>query len=155
MSFLDKLKDQFVDHDEDYEEEYEDEEEEEVSLPKQPTRSSAAVARGVSVRHTKPYTMVVVNPQNYEDAEKIGDHLKESRPVVMNMEKTEEEQARRIVDFVQGIMYALDGRIDHISENIYLCAPNNMSVSRESFTNVNEHGVESIAVPQWESPTDR
>lgn len=53
------------------------------------------------------------------------------RPVVMNMEKTDADEAQRIVDFVQGIMYALDGRIDQISENIYLCAPNNMSVSRE------------------------
>ena len=51
MSFLDKLKDQFVDRDEDYEEEYEDEEEE-ISVPSQPARSSAAVARGVSVRQT-------------------------------------------------------------------------------------------------------
>ena len=99
MSFLDKLKDQFIDRDEDYEEEYEDEEEE-ISVPSQPAHSSAAVARGVSVRQTKPYTMVVVNPQSYEDAEKIGDHLKESRPVVMNMEKTDDEQARRIVDFL-------------------------------------------------------
>ena len=149
MSFLDKLKDQFVDRDEDYEEEYEDEEEE-FSVPSQPARSSAAVARGVSVRQTKPYTMVVVNPQSYEDAEKIGDHLKESRPVVMNMEKTDDEQARRIVDFVQGIMYALDGRIDHISENIYLCAPNNMSVSRESFADIGNN-TEGAAVPQWEA----
>lgn len=153
MSFLDKLKDQFVDHDEDYEEEYEDEEEEEVQAPQTP-RSSATVTRRASVRQTKPYTMVVVNPQTYEDAEKIGDHLKESRPVVMNMEKTEDEQARRIVDFVQGIMYALDGRIDHISENIYLCAPNNMSVSRESFADVTE-SPEAMAVPQWEAPNDR
>ena len=77
--------------------------------------------------------MVVVSPKSYSDAEKIGDHLKAMRPVVMNMEKTDADEAQRIVDFVQGIMYALDGRIDQISESIYLCAPNNMSVSRENF----------------------
>lgn len=77
--------------------------------------------------------MVVVNPKDYQDAEKIGNHLKAARPVVMNMEKTDADEAQRIVDFIQGVMYALDGRIDQVSENIYLCAPNNMSVSREKF----------------------
>lgn len=60
----------------------------------------------------------------------------------MNMEKTDADEAQRIVDFIQGVMYALDGRIDQVSENIYLCAPNNMSVSRENFA----------AFPEAEAP---
>ena len=83
---------------------------------------------------------------------KIGDHLKAMRPVVMNMEKTDADEAQRIVDFVQGIMYALDGRIDQISENIYLCAPNNMSVSRENFAAYQDQQ-QAPAAPQWNAQT--
>ena len=74
------------------------------------------------------------------------------RPVVMNMEKTDADEAQRIVDFVQGIMYALDGRIDQISESIYLCAPNNMSVSRENFAAyADQQAAAPAGAPQWNS----
>ena len=96
--------------------------------------------------------MVVVSPKSYSDAEKIGDHLKAMRPVVMNMEKTDADEAQRIVDFVQGIMYALDGRIDQISESIYLCAPNNMSVSRENFAAyADQQAAAPAGAPQWDA----
>ena len=72
------------------------------------------------------------------------------RPAVMNMEKTDADEAQRIVDFVQGIMYALDGRIDQISESIYLCAPNNMSVSRENFAAyADQQAAAPAGAPQW------
>ncbi len=151
MSFLDKFKDQFVDRDDELEEEYEDEAPVNPAAPV-PPKTAAAAGRNISHataprQMAKPYTMVVVNPKNYKDAEKIGDHLKAMRPVVMNMEKTDADEAQRIVDFVQGIMYALDGRIDQISESIYLCAPNNMSVSRENFAVYQEQQVP--VQPQW------
>lgn len=66
--------------------------------------------------------------------------------------KTDADEAQRIVDFVQGIMYALDGRIDQISENIYLCAPNNMSVSRENFAAYQDQQ-QAPAAPQWNAQT--
>ncbi|WP_296954203.1 cell division protein SepF [uncultured Dialister sp.] len=156
MSLLDKFKDQFVDRDDDEREDEEelDEEEEAVSpaapVPPRPAAVNPArpVGRSAAPRQAaKPYTMVVVNPKSYADAEKIGDHLKAMRPVVMNMEKTDADEAQRIVDFVQGIMYALDGRIDQISESIYLCAPNNMSVSRENFAAYSDQ--QAPAAPQW------
>lgn len=161
MSLLDKFKDQFVDRDD---EEREEEFEEETgavnpTAPAAPYSPVAPSARNIGRtaaprQQSKPYTMVVVSPKNYNDAEKIGDHLKAMRPVVMNMEKTDADEAQRIVDFVQGIMYALDGRIDQISENIYLCAPNNMSVSRENFAAYQEQQ-QAPAAPQWNAqPTE-
>ena len=64
--------------------------------------------------------------------------------------KTDADEAQRIVDFVQGIMYALDGRIDQISESIYLCAPNNMSVSRENFAAyADQQAAAPAGAPQW------
>lgn len=141
MSYFQKFKEQIFDHDVDdeEEEEYVDEREDRQA----PVSSSAAVpprpaamrsGRGAaSVSQARPYTMVVVNPSDYKDAEKIGDHVKQGHPVVINVEKTDQDIAERIIDFIQGVMYALDGRLDQISDTIYLCAPNNMTVSSENF----------------------
>ena len=134
MGMFSKLKDQFIDHDEYEDEGYEDEE-------------------MIPGRQAKPYTMVVVNPKVFNDCEKIADHLKSSRPVVMNMEQTDDSIAQRIVDYVQGVMYALDGKIDRISESIYLCAPNNMSVSRENYADVKtDQEAPQAEEPRWQAP---
>lgn len=166
MSLLDKFKDQFVDREEDelMEEELGEEQQQAVN-PAAPVPPRAAASRNIGHaaaprQMAKPYTMVVVNPKTYKDAEKIGDHLKAQRPVVMNMEKTDADEAQRIVDFVQGIMYALEGRIDRISESIYLCAPNNMSVSRENFAAFQGEPQQAPAAPAWNAqapagPADR
>lgn len=161
MFDLKKLKDQFIDHDVDDEEEYEDEAPERPAAA--PVNSSAAVPpRPTAVRggraasatsQARPYTMVVVNPNDYKDAEKIGDHIRQGHPVVINIEKTDQDIAERIIDFVQGVIYALDGRIDQISDTIYLCAPNNMTVSRENFAAYAAPAAPSVGdVPQWKMP---
>ena len=160
MSLLDKFKGNFVDNDDD-EELDEEEGMEEEGMPASPVNPSAPVPprsqavrssvgrAGVPVRQTsKPYAMVVVSPKEYADAEKIADHLKAMRPVVMNIEKTDDDEAERIVDFVQGVMYALDGRLDRISDKIYLCAPSNVSVSQDSLTPQPEPQAAPEA-PQW------
>ena len=147
MGMFSKLKDQFIDHDEYEDEGYEDEEMmEEEEEPQRPVRRAApAVPRSVA--------MVVVNPKVFNDCEKIADHLKSSRPVVMNMEQTDDSIAQRVVDYVQGVMYALDGKIDQISESIYLCAPNNMSVSRENYADVKtDQQAPQAEEPRWQAP---
>lgn len=141
MDYFKKFKDHFVESDVDDEEE--EEYGEDMADRQSHVSSSAAVpprpaavrsGRGAAaVSQARPYTMVVVNPSDYKDAEKIGDHVKQGHPVVINVEKTDQDIAERIIDFIQGVMYALDGRLDQISDTIYLCAPNNMTVSRENF----------------------
>lgn len=162
MSFMDsvnKLKEQFVDRDGD-DAEYGQEErpaaaESPVSARPAAVRSAVRTAAPASAR---PYTMVVVNPESYKDAEKIGDHIKEGHPVVMNVEKTDQDIAERIVDFVQGVMYALDGHMDRISDTIFLCAPNNMTVAKENFSAYSAPAAPSgdapaaVEVPRWNVP---
>ena len=169
MSLLEKIKDTFSDPYDDEDEEYLDEEEEEAeAAPVPPTRQAPVAPAPVSSRtvaprrpasaqvptarttaaSVRPYTMVVVNPRDYKDAEKIADHIKSGRPVVMNMESANADAAARIVDFVQGVMYALDGHMDSVGEQIFLCAPNNMSVSRENFA-AYASGVSDGSVPRF------
>lgn len=153
MSLLAKFKDTFVDHDDEELEEEEMVEQAPVNpaapVPPRPAAARVVGKSALPRQAAKPYTMVVVSPKSYSDAEKIGDHLKAMRPVVMNMEKTDADEAQRIVDFVQGIMFALEGQINQISENIYLCAPNNMSVSRENFAAFAADPAAAPAAPQW------
>lgn len=161
MFNLKKLKDQFIDHDVDDEEE-EEYEEEEVERPAPVSSSTAVPPRPAALRagrlatptsQARPYTMVVVNPNDYKDAERIGDHIKQGHPVVINVENTDENIAERIIDFVQGVVFALDGRIDQVSGTIYLCAPNNMTVSRENFSAYSAAVTPDMGdVPQWKMP---
>ena len=73
---------------------------------------------------------VVVNePQKFDDAQQVAANLQKKKPVVLNFEKTEKSVANRIIDFISGTTYALNGDIKKISNNVILCAPSNVNVS--------------------------
>lgn len=119
-----------------------------AAVPRRPVSTHVA-SRPVGNSAVRPYTMVVVSPHDYKDAEKIADHIKQGRPVVMNMESADADAAQRIVDFVQGVMYATDGHMDTVGDKIFLCAPNNMAVSKENFAAYAAGGL-SDGVPRFD-----
>ncbi len=121
----DKLSGRDYDDDMDYMDEYDDGEE----LPGAPRSVALNPAQ-----QSKAYRMIVVEPYTFADSEKIADHLKSYRPVVINLEKTEEEVGRRLIDFVSGVTYALAGHIEQVSQAIFLAVPNNMTVDTENYT---------------------
>jgi len=73
--------------------------------------------------------VVVIEPQSFDDAQQVAANLQKKKPVVLNFEKTEKSVASRIIDFISGTTYALNGDIKKISNNVFLCAPNNVNVS--------------------------
>lgn len=73
--------------------------------------------------------VIVIEPKNMDDAQQAANYLDEKRPVIINFEKTPSDEARRILDFISGTIYAIRGEITNIGENVFLCAPNNVSVS--------------------------
>lgn len=73
-------------------------------------------------------TVVIMKPQDYEASEKIASHLREMRPVVLNFEETDSHDAARIVDFVSGATYSLDGDVLQIGKSIFLCTPANVQI---------------------------
>ena len=73
--------------------------------------------------------VVVIEPQTFDDAQQVAVNLQKKKPVVLNFEKTEKSVASRIIDFISGTTYALNGDIKKISNNVFLCAPNNVNVS--------------------------
>jgi cell division protein sepF len=73
--------------------------------------------------------VVVIEPQTFDDAQQVAANLQKKKPVVLNFEKTEKSVANRIIDFISGTTYALNGDIKKISNNVILCAPSNVNVS--------------------------
>lgn len=120
------------------EEEYEDEgameeennffEEEEHEEPQEP-RGSRRKAKVVGLPTTaNKMRMLVFQPNSYEEAESIIDNLKERKPVIMNLDELDVELGQRILDFVGGAVYSLNGDIKKVARSIFVVAPSNVDV---------------------------
>lgn len=72
--------------------------------------------------------MKVVKPEHFESVPQIADHLLNKRTVVLNLENTNKETARRLIDFLSGVAYSIDGSLKKIASNAYVITPNNVDV---------------------------
>ena len=106
--------------------EYEDEEEE-VEDKKLFGRKSKVVA----MPQTNSIKMVISQPTTFEQSDEICSFLKEKKSVIVNLEYVNKDVARRIVDFISGGVYALDGYIQKVSNSIFLVAPSNYEITNE------------------------
>ncbi len=82
----------------------------------------------VKIHTTAQLKLVVMQPETFDDARDIANHLKSKKPVVMNLEFVEKDIARRIVDFLSGAVYALDGNIQKVSNGIFIITPYNVGI---------------------------
>lgn len=82
----------------------------------------------VNLNNPTQMQMVLVKPEYFDEAAEIADHLRERRPVLMNLEKTQKDTSRRLIDFLSGVAYALDGKIRRVSANTYIITPYNVDV---------------------------
>ena len=71
----------------------------------------------------------VVRPEHFEDVSTIADHLLSGRTVVLNLEATNKEIARRFIDFLSGVAYSIDGQMKRVANNTYIITPNNVDVT--------------------------
>jgi len=80
--------------------------------------------------HSSAYVKVVVyQPLSYDDTQNIIDNLKNRKPVIVNLDCLDVELAQRVLDFMSGAVYALDGTIHKVSKGIFVLAPNNVDIS--------------------------
>ncbi len=87
----------------------------------------------VNIHTNNQFKVVIMQPETFDEARDICDHLKNKKPVVVNLETISKETAQRIVDFLSGSVYALDGDIQKVSAGIFLVAPNNVDVMGAAF----------------------
>jgi len=72
--------------------------------------------------------MILMEPRAYSESQQIVDHLKVRNTVVVNLKRVTSDQAKRIVDFLSGTIYAIGGDIQKIGGGIFLCTPNNVNI---------------------------
>ena len=80
------------------------------------------------VTHDSNGKMILLEPRAYSESQQIADHLKNKNTVVVNMKRVTPDQAKRIVDFLSGTVYALGGDLQKIGGGIFLCTPKNVDV---------------------------
>ena len=119
---------------EDYEDEdiydYENEEEEELEDRKLFGRRNNKVV-SMPQSQGQAIKMVISQPTTFEQSDEICGFLKEKKSVIVNLEYVNKDVARRIVDFISGGVYALDGYIQKVSNSIFLVAPSNYEITNE------------------------
>ena len=123
------LKDEFRKFIHPYDEEDEPEEYQEEERPERPRRdeerrSDDRRSKVVNINSAGQLKVVLMKPVKFdEDANTIADHLMEKRTVVMNMENTDPDIARRLLDFVSGVAYATSGNVKRVAAKTYIVTP--------------------------------
>jgi cell division inhibitor SepF len=106
--------------------------------------TSASMTRGavvrpfVAQRNLKPQ---VVAPARFSDAQTIGDMVKANAPVIVNLQASEKDLARRMIDFCSGLTYAVGGSMEKVAESVFLLTPSNVEVSAEEKQRFQENGL--------------
>lgn len=103
-------------------------EEEEVETPSIETRRNTRTNNVVSIHSQKNVKVILHEPHSYDEAQAIADHLRAHRTVVVNLQRVRSDQALRIIDFLSGTVYALNGGISKIGHNIFLCTPDTVEI---------------------------
>jgi cell division inhibitor SepF len=101
-----------------------------ISIHQQPGTPKKGAMNGkvVNIHTQQQFKVVIMNPENFEDAREITEHLRNKKPVVINLLELEKDFAQRILDFLSGTLCALDGNIQKVSQGIFIVAPNTVDV---------------------------
>ena len=109
-------------------EEEEEEVEQESNYVDERNNSKNNKGKVVNIHSNAQLKVVVLQPEVFEDAQEICDNLKAKKPVIVNLEEMDVDTARRVIDFLSGSVYALDGNIQKVSNGIFLVAPYNVDI---------------------------
>ena len=162
MGFLDELKrlthpyeDEMEDDYDEDEDVYEDEDEPEERNQTPPPREREEPRRReyqepprrnnggkvVNIHATTQLQVVLVKPDRYENASEIADHLREKRTVVLNLEKTQKDVSRRLLDFLSGVAYAQEGKIKKVALQTYIVTPYNVDIMGDLIDELENNGL--------------
>ena len=155
MSLMDEFKKiihPYDDEDDDYEEDVGRDSEPTYFEPREPREPRESSRRKevpaeerrnkvVNIHATTQLKVVLVKPERFENASEIADHLREKRTVVLNLEGTNKDVARRLVDFLSGVAYAGDGKIKKVSTNTYLITPYSVDLMGDLIDELENNGL--------------
>ena len=157
MGFLDEFKRLAHPYEDEDDEEFEDDyepsprpvERRERSTRSEPPYNSSAVDelearrsnKVVNIRAATQLQVVLVKPERFENASEIADHLREKRTVVLNLESTNKEIARRLLDFLSGVAYANEGKIKKVAISTYIITPYNVDILGDLIDELENNGL--------------
>ena len=95
----------------------------------------------VNINTTTQLAVVLVKPDRFENAAEIEDHLKDKRTVVLNLEQTNKDVARRLVDFLSGVAYANEGKIKKVANSTYIITPYNVDIMGDLIDELESSGM--------------
>ena len=144
MSFLDELKKwthPYDDEDDDFEEEFEEMPRKEPVFERPRERTEDRRNKVVNIHATTQLKVVLVKPERFENASEIADHLKDKRTVVINLESTNKDIARRLIDFLSGVAYAGEGKIKKVAANTYIITPYSVDIEGDLIDELENNGL--------------
>lgn len=147
MGFMDEIKKiihPYDDEDYDYEEELEEEEKARPALfddRKEERKAEDRHNKVVNIHATAALKVVLVKPERFENASEIADHLREKRTVVLNLESTNKDVARRLIDFLSGVAYAGEGKIKKVAANTYIITPYSVDIMGDLIDELENSGL--------------
>ena len=95
----------------------------------------------VNIHATTQLKVVLVKPERFENASEIADHLKDKRTVVLNLESTNKDIARRLIDFLSGVAYAGEGKIKKVAANTYIITPYHVDIEGDLNDELENNGL--------------
>jgi cell division inhibitor SepF len=144
MGIMDKLKNIMTVPDDEEFDENEDVDIISRNAGKAPVKQPAEERRNnkvLNIHTTAQLQVVLVKPDRFDDASSIADHLNEKRTVVMNLESTNKEISRRLVDFLSGVAYANNGQIKRVANSTFIITPYNVDVMGDLLDELENNGI--------------
>ena len=158
MGLLDKFKEIITENDDDFDDYYDDDNRDyglaaperaerqerprHERAPKQERpRSRGRDDKVVNIHTTTQLQVVLVKPERFEEAASIGDNLNAKRTVVLNLESTNRDIARRLLDFLSGVAYANNGQIKRVANSTYIITPYNVDVMGDLIDELENNGM--------------
>jgi cell division inhibitor SepF len=103
-------------------------------------RQSVPALRPVAGRGNGDVRVHLVIPKSFNDAQQVADRFKDGIPVILNLQTTDTDLSKRLIDFASGLTYALDGGMQRIADKVFLLTPRNVEVSAEERARLIEKG---------------
>jgi len=95
----------------------------------------------VNINATTQLEVVLVKPERFDDASGIADHLNNKRTVVLNLESTNKDVSRRLIDFLSGVAYANNGQIKRVANSTFIITPYNVGIVGDLLDELESSGV--------------
>ena len=136
---LKKLTHPYEDEDDDFED-FEETPRKEVFEERRPKLEERR-NKVVNIHAPTQLKVVLVKPERFENASEIADHLKDKRTVVLNLESTNKDVARRLIDFLSGVAYAGEGKIKKVAANTYMITPYHVELEGDLIDELENNGL--------------